>query len=181
MQTSVLSRRKSETSCFLWRRFLSCRILSIWLSNALATSRPRKSPRSLHPSTASTSPRTLSSWSPVRPVPCNPSLLSPHLPVSSFSPEPSTSPRRERKTRSGRVPPPTPSSSFQKCCSNSSTPPGKAFSYRSSLILVDHCTRSHQRGDPRVHPAFPALLGAAQNRVEFGQHAAQPDSTRSPL
>ena len=136
----------------------------------------------MHLSTVSTSPRTLSSWSLVRPVPCNSLLLFSLISlVSSFSPEPSTSPRRERKTRSGRVPRPTPSSSFPKCCFNSSILPGKAFRYRSSLILVDHCTRSHQRGNPRVHPAFPALLGAAQNRVEFGQHAAQSNSTRSSL
>ena len=53
----------------------------IKLSRALATSRQRKSPRSLHLSTVSTSPRTLSSWNLVRPVPCNSSLLfSAHLP-----------------------------------------------------------------------------------------------------
>ena len=111
-------------------------------------------------------------------LPLSYSLISP---VSSFSPEPSASPRRERKKRSGRVPPPTPSSSLPKCCFNSSILPGKAFSYRSSLILVDHCTRSHQRGNPRVHPAFPALLGAAQNRGEFGRHGTQSDSARSSL
>lgn len=102
-------------------------------------------------------------------------------PVSSFSPEPSKSPSRERKTRSGRVPPPTPSSSFPKFCFNFSILLGKAFSYQPSLILVDHCTRSHQRGNPRLHSAFPALLGTTQNRLEFGQHANLPHSARSSL
>ena len=93
----------------------------------------------------------------------------------------STSPKRERKSRSGRVPPLTPSCSFRTFYFSYWIHTGKAFSYHSFLILVDHCTCSDKRGNVGVYPSFSALDWAAQNRLEFGQHSNQSNATSASL